>query len=78
MPSGDNKILKFNQYQISRKISSVTYADLESFIKRIDGCKSNFKKQSTTKIGEHISCGYSMSTRWAFNGKENKYDIYRG
>ena len=33
---------------------------------------------STTKIGEHIPCEYSMSTIWVFNNIENKRSLYRG
>ena len=39
----------------------IIYADIESLIKRIDGCANNPEKSSTTKIGECIHCGYSMS-----------------
>ena len=39
----------------------IIYADIESSIKRIDGCANNPEKSSTTKIGECILCGYSMS-----------------
>ena len=56
----------------------IIYADMESFIKKIDGCENNRENSSTTKIGEHITCGYSMSTIWAFNNIENKYTLYRG
>ena len=48
----------------------IIYADIESLIKKI-----NF---STTKIGEHIPCGYSMSTIWAFDYIENKQTLYCG
>ena len=41
-------------------MSYILYADIEYFIKRIDGCVNNPEKSSTIKIGEHISCGYSM------------------
>ena len=47
-------------------------------IKEIDGCKNSFKKASTTKVGEHISCGYSMSTIWIFDGIDNKHDVCTG
>ena len=47
-------------------------------IKRIDGFKNNFGKSSTTKVGEHIPCGYSMSTIWTFDGIVNKHDVHRG
>ena len=36
------------------------------------------KKSSTTKIGQHIPCGYSMPTIWAFDGIKNKHSLYRG
>ena len=32
----------------------------------------------TTKVSEHVCCGYSISTIWTFSGIENKYKIYRG
>ena len=35
-------------------------------------------QSSTTKIGEHITCEYSMSTIWAFDTIENKHTLYRG
>ena len=45
-------------------------------MKRVDRCKNNFEKSSTTKLGEHIPCGYSMSTIWNFDEIENKHDVY--
>ena len=76
--SKDNKILESNQYRKSDKTPSVIYAGLESLIKRIDGCKKYFEKSSATKVGEHIPCGYSVSTMWTFDGIENKHDVNRG
>ena len=40
----------------------IIYADLESLIKVIDGCKYNFGKSFTAKVDEHIPCRYSVST----------------
>ena len=57
---------------------SIIYADLESLIKKVDGCKNNPVESSATKIAAHIPCGYSMSTIWTFDGLENKHDLYRG
>ena len=55
------------------------YVDLISLIKEIDGCANNPEKSSTTtKIGEHIPCRYSMSTIWAFDKIENKHTLYCG
>ena len=53
--SPQKDISKFNQYMKSNKT-------LESLIKKTDNCKNNPEKSSTTKIGEHIPCGYLMST----------------
>ena len=72
MPSGDTKILEFNQKRKSYKMLFVIYAPMESLIKR-DGCKNNFKKSPTTKVVEHIPSGYSMSTICAFGGIKNKH-----
>ena len=55
MPT-ENEKLEFNQYMKSDKMPCIFYADIESFIREIDG-----KKPSTMKIGEHIPSGYSMS-----------------
>ena len=71
-------ILQFNQCMKSDKMQCIIYADLESLIKNIDGCVNNPEKYSTTKIGKHIPCGYSMSKMWAFDHIENKHTLYRG
>ena len=60
MPSEDTKI--FNQYEKSDEASFIIYADLECIIAEIDGCKNNPEKLSTTKVSEHISSGFSMSS----------------
>ena len=67
MPSESNKIIKFNQYLKSDKMPCIIYAELESLIKKIDGCENNPENSSTTKIGEHIPCRYSMSRIWDLN-----------
>ena len=78
IPSEDTKILEFNKHRKSDKTPSIIYADFESLIKRVDGCKNNFEKSSTTEIGKHIPCEYSMSMMQTFDGIENKHDVYRG
>ena len=52
-----DNILKFNQYKTPR----IIYADLDFLIKKIGGCPNNPEIFSTTEVGEHIPCGYSMS-----------------
>ena len=78
MPSEEIKILEFNQYRKSDKASFIIYADLESLIVKIAGCKNNLEKSSTTKVIKQISSGFSMSAISTFKGKENKHDAYRG
>ena len=46
----------------SHRMPYIIYADLECLIKKIDGCENNPENSSTTRIGDHITCGYSMST----------------
>ena len=73
MPSEKDNILEFNQYIKSDKMPYIIYADIESLIKR-----NNLENSSTTKIGEHIPCIYSMSTIWTFDNIENKHTLYCG
>ena len=53
-------------------------ADFECLVKKIDGCSNNPAKSSAAKIGEHIPCGYSMSTIWGFGHIKDKNTLYYG
>ena len=77
MPSEDNKILEFNQYQKSDKAPFVIYADLECLIEKIDRCKNNPKNSFKTKASEHIPSRFSMSTKSSYRSIGNKHDVYR-
>ena len=55
------KMLEFNQYMKLDKIPYIIYADIESWIRKIDGFAINPEQFSTMKLGENISCEYSMS-----------------
>ena len=55
-------ILEFNQYMKSDKMPYIIYANIKSLIRKIDGCAKNPENSSTTEIGGHIPCRYSMST----------------
>ena len=66
MPSEKKKILEFNLYMKSNKMSCIIYADIESLIRKIDRCANNPEKSSKMKIGQHIPCRYSVSTIWEF------------
>ena len=48
----------------SDKIPYIVYGGIVSLIKKTDGYANNRGNSSTTKIGENIPCGYSMSTIW--------------
>ena len=57
MPSEKDNISKSNQYMRSDEIPHIVYAaDIESLMKKINGCKNITEKPST--IFEHIPCGY--------------------
>ena len=77
MASYKDSILEFNKYMKSDKMSCIIYADMESLIKKkkINGCTNNPENFSKRRITEHISCGYSMSTIWAFNHVKKKLYI---
>ena len=62
----------------SDKMPHIIHADIESLTRKIDGCKNNTENYSTTKIVEHIPCGYWVSSTWAFYHIENKDTLYRG
>ena len=57
----------------SDKIPYIIYAAIESLVIKIDECAKIPENSSTTKLGEHIPCRYSMSTIWAFDDIENKH-----
>ena len=58
MSSEGTKILEFNQYKKSDKVPFIIYADIESIIQKIDGCKNNLKNSSKIKVSEHIPSGF--------------------
>ena len=76
MLSEKDNILKFNQYMKSDKMPYIIHTKIESLLKRIDRCADNPENSSTTKVREHIPCGYLMSTIWVFNNIENKHTFY--
>ena len=77
IPSEDTKILEFNENQKSDGALFIIYAYLECLVEKIDGSKSNPENSFTTKVGEHIPSGFSMSTISSFKTIENKHDVYR-
>ena len=45
----------------------IIYANIESLIKKIDGCANNPENSSKIKTGQHIPCVHSMSKIWGFD-----------
>ena len=78
MPSEDTTMLEFNQYKKSDKAPFNIYSDLECLTEKTDGCKNNTENSMTTKAGEQIPSGFSISIILSFKIIENKHDIYRG
>ena len=74
----DTKILGFNQYRKSDKAAFIIYAEIESLIGKINGCKNNPEKSSMAKVSEHIPSGFSMTTISSFKNVEHKHDVYKG
>ena len=77
MPSEDNKILEFNQYQKSDKAPFLIHADLECITEKIDEYKNDPEKSFTTKVTEYIPSVFSMSTISSLRSIGNKHDVYR-
>ena len=69
------RILEFNQYIKSDKMPYIIYADIEYFIRKIDGCANSPENSSTTKMGQHIPCRYSMLTILALDHIENRHTL---
>ena len=78
IPSENDKILEFNQYQKSDKAPFIIYADLECIIEKIDGCQNNTENSSITKVRKHIPPGFSMSRISSFWSIKHKHGAYRG
>ena len=68
MPSEDNEILQFYQYQKSDKAPFITNADLRLLF---------MQNSSTIKVDKHIPSGFSTSTISSFRSIENKHDLYK-
>ena len=78
MPSKKAKVLELNQYQKSDKTPFIIYTDLEFLTEKTDVYKIIPEIASTTKVGERILLGFSMSTISTLKSIEDKHDVYRG
>ena len=55
MPSEKENMLAFKHYMKSDKMPCIIYADIESLIKKINGCENNSEKSSIRKAGKAYS-----------------------
>ena len=77
-PNEDNKIMKYNQGEISMKLPFIIYADLECLFEKMSTCYNNPEELSTTEINKHTPSGYSLFTHCSFDKTKNKLGYYRG
>ena len=78
MPEEYNKTVKFNEGEKSMRVPFIIYADLECLLEKMNTCRNNPKKSSTTKINKHTPSDYSLFTHCLFDRTKNKLDYYRG
>ena len=78
MPSEKDSVLKFNQYMKLDRMPYIIYADIESLIKKTDGCVNNPEISSSAKIGKNFPYEYSMSAIWSSGHIESKHTLYCG
>ena len=77
IPFEDIKILEFNQYQKTDRISFIIYADLKCITEKIDARKNNADRESTAKVRGHIPVEFSMSTISSFSFIKIGHDVHR-
>ena len=58
--------------------SFIIYADIESFLEKMNTCHNNLKKSSTTKTSKYLASGYLLFIHCSINAAKNKLDYYRG
>ena len=78
MPNEGNKTLKYNHREKSLKVPFLIYANLESFLKKIQSCQNSPENSYTKKKAKHTPSGYSLFTNCFFDATKNKLDCYRG
>ena len=79
MPTKDDNILKFNNYQKQLQVPFVIYADFEAITEKIHGCQPNNDKSYTEAYQRHTDCGYGYKVVCCYDNKYTKpVQIYRG
>ena len=79
MPNKDNNILKFNNFHKQQPVPFVIYADFESILEKIHGCKQDGNKSYTEAYQRHTDCGYGYKVVCCYDDKYTKpIQLYRG
>ena len=79
MPNKDNNILKFTNFHKQQPVPFVIYADFESILEKISGCKPNNDNSYTEAYQKHTDCGYGYKVVCCYDDKYTKpVQIYRG
>ena len=79
MPTKENNILKFENYYKQQQVPFVIYADFESILEKIQGCKPYDEKSYTQAYQKHTDCSYGYKVVCSYDDKYSKnIQIYRG
>ena len=71
----DNKILKYNHAERSRKIPFIIHTGLESLLEKMSTCHNSQEKWP--KMNKHTPSGCSLFTYCSFDLTKNNFDYYR-
>ena len=72
-----HKSLWLNRYQKLDKAPFISYPDLERFVEKVYGSKNDAKNSYTTRVGEHIPSGFSMSKISSFKSIKGEDGVCR-
>ena len=78
MPNEDNKTLKYNHGEKSKRVPFIIYADLECLREKMHSCHNNSEKSYTEKKTNHTASGYSLFPNCLFDATKNNLNCYRG
>ena len=75
MPSEKSNILEFNQCMNSDKMPYIIYAEIDSLIKKIDGCANNLENLQQQKLGSLLLVDIQYQPYGFFDNIENKHTL---
>ena len=63
----EDNVLRYNHGEKSMKVPFIIYANLQSWLEKINICHNDSEKSSTTKINKQAASGYSLFTKCSFD-----------